>query len=87
MKNVRSNQLRTCILVSFEQLEEIITKRFGPHVTVNCTLEGLDIYTETETLEDDVICEYLTEYFDVEKVTSFHIDDCEIQIGVWIVYK
>lgn len=86
MKNVRESQLKKCIFLDIEEFESIIQNVFGNGVTVDSTLEGLDIYDEFDNIEFGNICMSLAEYFDVKEVTSFHIDDCDY-VGVWIAYK
>ena len=87
MKNVRENQLKTCIFLTTEELEEIMGKIFDTKVIIHCSLEGAWYETPLKDLDinDDTLCAELSEYFDVN-VTSIHIDDCEY-IGVWVCYK
>ena len=87
MKNVRENQLKTCIFLTTEELEEIMGKIFDTKVIIHCSLEGAWYETPLKDLDidDDTLCAELSEYFDVN-VTSMHIDDCEY-VGVWVCYK
>ncbi len=86
MKNIRPNQLKKCIFLELGEFENIICDAIED-VTVEYTLEGLDIYTNEDGVPYEKICNLLAEYFDVKKVISFHSDHCEDSPGVWIVYK
>lgn len=87
MKNVTERQLKKCIFLRLEEYRDIIQKLFGPEVTIEWTVEGLDVHTPTDALPTGEIHEGLERYFDVRLVTSIHSDHCEEEPGVWITYK
>ena len=84
-KNTRLNQLKNCIFLELGEFENIVYAAIEG-VTVEYTLEGLDIYTDEDCVSFEEIKNLLTKHFEVE-VTSFHSDHCEDNPGVWICYK
>lgn len=86
MKNVRNGQRKNCIYLELHEFKDIILSAFE-NAIVEYTLEGLDIYDNVDCISCEKICDILAMHFDVEEVTSFHADDCEEAIGVWVVYK
>lgn len=86
-KNVRQSQLKKCIFLELGEFENIVCNALEEDVTVEYTLEGLDIYTNEDGVPYETITNLLTKHFCVEKVTSFHSDHCEDCPGVWVVYK
>jgi hypothetical protein len=93
MKNIQEWQLKKCIFMNTDEYDKIIKSLFGSHIEVEFTLDGMWVGNPNVDSLDD-ICEIsfdelsakLAEYFDVEQVTSVHMDDCD-EIGVWICYK
>jgi hypothetical protein len=86
MKNVRKGQLKKCIIIECEEFTELIQEYFGNETKVEYTLEGIGVYNDTDNVDYNEICEALAKHFEVEQVTSFHMDDCDYTC-VWIVYK
>ena len=86
MKNVKDNQLKTCIFLTAEEFTGIVHETLGNDVIVEYTLEGLDIYTDDNIVDVDELHEALQNHFGVQEITSIHMDDCDY-VGVWIVYK
>lgn len=61
MKNINTSQLKTCIVMSFNEFEKLVRS----------------LTNNLSTIEDDNdICDVLSKYFDIH-VTSIHQDDCE----------
>lgn len=94
MKNVRETQLRKAIVLELDEFKYLIADLFGDNAVVETPLDGIVIYRECDENSDDncdedieysEICKKLEEYFDVPRVTSYHVDDCEYPL-VWIVY-
>ncbi|MBQ7818527.1 MAG: hypothetical protein IJ341_02400 [Bacteroidales bacterium] len=88
MKNINPNQLKTCIYLSSEELEEILSEIYEQKISVHIALDGPWYESENADLDidnNDVINE-LSDYFDVEGI-SIHSDDGFEHPGIWIVYK
>ena len=93
MKNLKNARLHSCILVAGDEFTKIIHETLGDNIHVKYGTDGIDIYTDDDSgMYDDINCvdtlavhEALQEYFDVKKITSIHMDDCN-WVGVWIVY-
>ena len=86
MKNVRKNMLKTCIILTSDEYTEIIKNIFG-NVSIDYSLDGISIYTDDNVIDTTELHTKLAEYFNVDRVTSTHSDDCSNTIGVWIVYQ
>lgn len=86
MKNVRESQLKKCIFVEADDFTQIIKEILGDDVSVDYTLEGLDIHTDEDGIYQEELCAALQKYFDVKSVTSVHTDHFDY-IGVWITYR
>ena len=90
MKNVKNVLKKSCLYTNLETFESIVREAlqdWDNSVNVECAMDGISIYSDDDNWSDEEICEKLTEYFGVEKVTSFHADDCNYPVGIWIVYK
>ena len=86
MKNVRNGQLKKCIALEAREFEYMLNK-VEPGCTVTYSLDGLDISKDGETVMDLYsLHQKIADYYDVDEVTSIHIDDCDTLL-VWIVYK
>lgn len=89
MKNVRDNQLKRCIIMKTEEFKKVFTSIFGKY---DADTNQIDVeFNGCEGIyfcgiSDTEVYKKMSEYFDVI-VTSIHLDDCEYDIGVWIVYK
>lgn len=83
---VRKNQLKSCIFLTKDELEEIIRNETGRKVIVHIELDGM-WYEEQgdEYFEDSYYTEILEKHFEVE-INSIHIDDCDV-VGIWLVIK
>lgn len=87
MRNVRVTQLRSCIVLESEEYDYVLSRIYpDSEVSTEYTLEGISIEIDGELPDTDDLHERLAKYYDVEKVTSVHMDDCD-NIGVWIVYE
>ena len=89
MKNVKENQLKKAIFLELEEYEEILSTIYERTVQVHSDLDGIWYEYNEEAVEDEienVLLEKLTDYFDVDEVTSVHADDCDT-VGIWVVYK
>lgn len=93
MKNVKANQLKTCIYLSIDEFDSIIKSLFDEDVvSYDYDLDGLvfNIYEDEDadgnSITIDTIYSSLANYFDVNQITSIHADDDEY-LGVWLVYK
>lgn len=88
MKNTNlERHKKTCLFYRGDEFEDIIAAIFGDDAEVEYALEGsgISVYDDEMDIDDELIVEKLSEYFDVH-VTSFHTD-CYDDVGVWIVYK
>lgn len=85
MKNVRENQLKKCIFLTEEQMNDILTEIYKVPVKVKFSVDGL-WYDSKEDIDDETLMKDLRDYFEVKDVTSIHIDDCDI-VGIWVCYK
>lgn len=89
MKNIKENQLKKCIFMTFDEfksvIEEITTGLCTVEYEYGVYLVDTDIALETYTTWEENILETLSKHFDVE-VTSYHSDSCDV-IGVWICYR
>ena len=89
MKNVKDYQLKKCIFMETEEFDKIIKKLFGDKVEVELSLDGMWIGENGDDCIEtpfEEVAEKLASYFEVDKITSIHMDDCD-EIGVWICYK
>lgn len=87
MKNVNDYQLKKCIFLTNEEFGRIIHDSFKD-IVIEYSLDGFTIYKgDEDVVNTEELHKVLEEYFDVEKITSIHIDDCDYPIDVWIVYK
>ena len=87
MQNVRKNQLKKCIVLEVEEFNSLLHQLFGENIETDYSLDGLYIGFENgDNLDTQELHDKLAEYFDVDEVTSIHIDDCDVTL-VWIVYK
>jgi hypothetical protein len=95
MRNVRPNQLRKCIFLGIEELQSILSAVYENDICVDPTPDGLWYETKDGwelNIDDNAICEALSEYYDID-VLSIHIDDESYDFngssscGVWISYK
>lgn len=86
MKNIRKNQIKTCIFLEKEELEKIIREMSKERVEVRLELDGMWYENlDGNYHEDEYYQELLEKYFDV-KINSIHIDDCD-RVGIWLVLK
>ena len=89
MTNVRKEQLKTCITMDgweFQELIQTLFKKENDTLYVELTMDGIEIYYENEELPTEDILQGLAEYFEVNEVTSYHIDNYDYPL-IWIVYK
>lgn len=86
MKNVREEQLKTCIYLETVEFDSIITEAFGDDVDIEYSKDGICISNDEDCIEFEDIAKAVETYFDIKKVTSIHMDDSDF-IGVWVVYK
>lgn len=89
MKNITSKQIKHCITLSTEKFKNIIIELSDIPITIDYTLEGIDIYTEDDTfgqVDMEEIKTKLADYFDVGEITSIHLDNNEYDMNVWLVY-
>lgn len=87
MKNVTKYMLKNCIFISLDDFIDIIHKTLGDGVNVEYSEEGItSICTDEDCIYQEEINAALAKYFDVDRVTSCHIDGCEIP-SVWICYE
>ena len=84
-----SNCRKNCIALTVDEFREVVAKLYEKPVCVDFDADGLYIgFTDDEGTDLPVedLHRRLAEKFDVEEVTSVHIDDFEPPL-VWIVYK
>lgn len=92
MKNVNKYQKKTCIFLTLEEYEEVLTHIFGTTIVVHTDLDGIWYETcpsRADMIDDNFensINNHLAKHYDVKEVTSVHADDCE-KVGIWIAYK
>ena len=88
MRNIKENKLKKCIFLTINELQDILSKVYNQKIIVHAELDGCWFEPTSSDIDicDDDIKTKLSEYFDTN-VTSIHIDDCECDIGVWVVYK
>lgn len=84
MKHVETHEKKSCIFKVFDNFVAEMKFAFGDNISVTCDYEGLYFKQNGDYLDDNVIIEKLSNYYDVT-VTSVHIDDFDT-VGVWIVY-
>lgn len=89
MKNVLENQLRQCILMSFDEFKDLVEELTNGLATAH---DKFEIYIsetskaiKSKTYWDKEMVDTLSEYFGVT-VTSFHSDNFTPS-GVWICFK
>ena len=91
MKNIDNDMLKNCIVMSEAMFNTHLEKAF-PNIKyyVDMDYEGISIIDEETGIDvcnEPSFLEDLAKYFDISKITSIHIDDCESVIGVWIAYQ
>ena len=86
MKNVKNNQLKTCIYLTSDEFTDIVNEILDDVEDVEYALDGFTIYTTNDVADVDELHEALRKYFDVKEIESVHTDHCEY-VGVWITYK
>ena len=86
MKNINKHSLKTCIFLDENEFTEILSNIFSGEITVDCDYEGIRVEHDGECINSDELFWKLEEYFDVARITSLHIDDCDT-VGIWITYK
>lgn len=89
MKHVLASNLKTCILISYEEFKGIIYNLFeqdGATLYMELSMDGIYIGYDNDELPLETIHTKLAEYFEVDEITSFHADDCDYP-GIWIVYN
>lgn len=91
MKNIRKNQLKKCIFLTFEEFKSLVEDITDGLLTVEYEGCGSIFLPRTKKSEetgiywDEDIMEAFSRHFDVE-VTSYHADDCDT-VGIWICYR
>ena len=85
MKNVRESQLKKCIFLTEEEMNNILKEIYDFPVKVHFSMDGL-WYDSEEDIDDETVKQDLRDYFGVQEVTSIHIDDCDY-VGIWVCYK
>lgn len=83
------NCRKNCIALTVDEFREVVAKLYEKPVCVDYDADGLYIgFTDDEGTDLPVedLHRRLAEKFDVEEVTSVHIDDFEPPL-IWIVYK
>ena len=88
MKNVRKEQLKTCVFLEEAEFNGIIKKIFGNKAYVIYDDDGfvVQVNGDDDCINSETLNKELANYFDVAKVTSVHLDDCEYR-GIWEVYR
>ena len=85
MKNIKSEQVKTCIIIGSDEFERILNEEICPGQTVDVdyAIDGLSVCVEEN--DDFDLTKSLSSYFDV-KVSSIHaqITDCDYPISIWI---
>ena len=85
MKNVRTEQLRTVIVMACDEYEQVLSEIFNKKVIVHTDLDG--IWYEVDADDDfENLNAHLANYFGVAEVSTVHADDCDYA-GIWITYK
>lgn len=89
MKNCNVNWRKNCLCLTLDETVEILKEIYGiKDIVAHPDLDGLWFSSDDDeewNPDDYEICDRLSDYFDI-KVTSIHIDDCDMT-GVWIVYR
>jgi hypothetical protein len=86
MKNVADYQLKKCIFLTAEGFENVVKEIYPDNeVEVEYSMDGLTVDVDGDCPDDEDLHKKLADYYDVAKVTSVHMDDCDY-IGVWIAY-
>ena len=88
MKNVSERQKKTCIFVRAWEYEDLVKSLFVDEGNVSVTFyeDGVSHELNDDSIDTSVLYSRLAEYFDVETVTSVHLDNC-LELGVWICYQ
>ena len=86
MKNVRTEQLKTVIVMACDEYEQILSKIFNEKVIIHTDLDGIWYEVNADDDFEANLNACLANYFGVTEVTSIHADDCE-EVGIWITYK
>lgn len=90
MKNVGGNVWKVaCLFTSCGEYERILKELFGDDLLVEFGMEGIWVgYDDSDLwVDEERIHSKLAEYFGVRKVTSVHMDDDVMDVGVWIAYE
>ena len=90
MKNLKPSNLKTCIFIEEEIFRDIFASIFEEYNADNNEIDVEIDVTEGIyfcAIDNETVYKKLAEYFDIEEITSIHIDQCEEHIGVWICYK
>jgi len=85
MKNIRKEQLKKCIALEGWEFEKLLNQ-VEPGCEVEYSLDGITISKDDEDVDNNSLYRKIARYYDVDEVTSVHIDDCD-NLLVWIVYK
>lgn len=84
MQNISESNVKKSIFLLSDEFERILHHLFND-IEVTYSLDGMSIDIGNDSIDTDVLHDRLARYFDVEKVTSVHIDDCDM-VGVWITF-
>lgn len=91
MKNVSKNQMKNCIYLTLEEIQEILFNVTNGLFEIKydsldneISFDNTKKAYETDTFWEKDEFETLSEYFDIE-VSSIHADNNEY-VGIWICY-
>ena len=87
MKNASPDMIRQCLFLKHTKFSQLISELTDGTVLCRFPIDGIEYESiGTKNYEDNDINYLLSEYFGI-KVKSVHIDDNELDIGVWIHYE
>jgi len=90
MKNINTNDLKTCIFLDEEKFRDIFRSIFDDY---DIETNNVDVEISPEdgiyfcAIDNATVYKKLAEYFDIDEITSIHVDQTEYPTGVWICYK
>lgn len=76
---------KNCLCLPFSDFERLVRK-VAPTVKIEVDLDGLSYWDEENEEGCYEINDLLSSELGIE-ITSIHMDDCDYDVGVWIVYN
>lgn len=78
---------KRCLMIVLDEFKELVRSLYDEEVYFDIGMDGMSISTEEDIIQDADLHSRLAKALGVDGITSIHLDDYEIDTGVWLVCR